>query len=125
MKVSVDTLHRIEKFRSNYETVLITDNMDCFTRFTAPAQKLNSFFDAIVNSFENKKLKEHRDGEIFLQLAKKDNRTIGNCILLDNSKKSCALFSKLGGTSHLVSPETPLDYWLEVLNRQIKKSALG
>jgi len=39
MTISSNTLNRIEKFRKDYTTVLITDNMDCFTRFTVPNNK--------------------------------------------------------------------------------------
>jgi FMN phosphatase YigB (HAD superfamily) len=101
----------------NYQTVLITDNMDCFTRFIVPAQKLEHFFDVIVNSFENKKLKEHNDGEIFMQLIEKQKTKIEDCILIDNSKKICALFTKLGGKACCVTSEFPLDYWLVMLKK--------
>lgn len=115
MAISNDTLNRIEQLRKTYETILITDNMDCFTRFTVPAKKLNSFFDVIVNSFENKKFKKHNDGEVFLQLAHKGNRKIKDCVLIDNSKTTCILFSKLGGKSCFVTSEMPLDCWLKNL----------
>ena len=113
MTISSDTLNRIKKLRKNYETVLITDNMDCFTRFTVPAKKLASFFDSIVNSFENKKLKGYNDGEVFVQLADKTNTKIEDCILIDNSESVCAFFSKLGGKSCFVTSENTLDYWLK------------
>lgn len=122
MTISVDTLNRIEKLRKDYETILITDNMDCFTRFTVPAQKLDSFFDLIVNSFENKKFKEHNEGEIFIQLADNGNVKIEDCILIDNSKTACTLFSKLGGKSSFVTSETPLDYWLEKLENELVRT---
>ena len=60
MTISRDILKRIKKLRRNFETILITDNMDCFTRFTAPAKNLHLFFDRIVNSSENKKFKEYK-----------------------------------------------------------------
>ncbi len=115
MTISRDTLNRIKKLKKFYETILITDNMDCFTRFTVPAQKLDSFFDSIVNSFENKKFKDHNEGEVFIQLADNTNTKIDDCILIDNSKTVCATFSKLGGKSCFVTAETSLDYWLENL----------
>ena len=68
MNISIDVLNRIENLRRNYHTVLIIDNMDCFTRFTVPALKLNSYFDSIVNSFDNKKFKSDDGGNIFLQV---------------------------------------------------------
>lgn len=118
MTISGDILNRIEKFRKDYTTVLITDNMDCFTRFTVPAQKLDSFFDSIVNSFENKKFKEHNDGEVFIQLADRANTKIEDCILIDNSKSACEIFSKLGGKSYFVTSENTLDYYLEKIKNE-------
>ena len=122
MTISSDTLNRIEKLRKYYETVLITDNMDCFTRFTVPAQKLDSFFDSIVNSFENKKFKGHNEGEVFIQLVDKRNTKIEDCILIDNSKSACAVFSKLGGKSCFVTSENTLDYWLEKLENELVRA---
>ena len=119
MTISKDILNRIEKLRKDYKTILITDNMDCFTRFTVPAQKLDSFFDSIVNSFENKKFKGHNEGEVFIQSADKTNTKVENCILIDNSKSACAVFSKLGGKSCFVTSENTLDYWLEKLENEL------
>lgn len=122
MTISSDTLNRIEKLRKDYETILITDNMDCFTRFTVPAQKLDSFFDSIVNSFENKKFKGHNEGEVFIQLTDRTNTKVEDCILIDNSKSACATFSKLGGKSYFVTSENTLDYWLEKLENELVRA---
>jgi FMN phosphatase YigB (HAD superfamily) len=118
MTISIDTLNQIKKFGKKFETILITDNMDCFTRFTVPAKKLNSFFDSIVNSFENKKLKAQNKGEVFIQLSSQRNTKIEDCILIDNSKIVCDLFSKLGGKSYLVTADAPLEFWLKNLEKE-------
>ncbi|MDD2786293.1 MAG: haloacid dehalogenase-like hydrolase [Patescibacteria group bacterium] len=115
MAISRNSLDRIKELRNDHIVILVTDNMDCFTRFTVPAQKLDSFFDYIINSFEVKKFKEYNEGEIFIRLADRAGTKIEDCILIDNSKNLCTLFSKLGGKSHLVTSETPLDYWLDKL----------
>lgn len=122
MSISRDTLNRIENFRKNYATILITDNMDCFTRFTVPAQKLDLFFDLIVNSFENKKFKNHNDGENFSFLANGRGAKIDDCVLIDNSKTACNFFSKLGGKSYFVTPERTLDYWLKNLENELVRT---
>lgn len=121
MTISSNTLNQIKKLRENYAAVLVTDNMDCFTRFTVPAQKLDYFFDSIINSFENKKFKEHNEGEIFIQLAGKANLKVEDCVLIDNSKSACGTFSKLGGKSCFVNSENTLDYWLEKLENELIK----
>lgn len=122
MTISDDVLNRIENLKKNFYTVLITDNMDCFTRFTVPALKLNSFFDSIINSFDNKKFKSDNSGEIFLQIAKERGSKIENCILMDNSKGACATFSKLGGNTRFVTSEQPLAFWLENLENEFVRN---
>lgn len=117
MNVSSDVLGKIKNLSENYHTTLITDNMDCFTRFTVPALELNSYFDSIISSFDSKKLKSDNSGDIFLQVTDEQNSKIENSILMDNSKTACGTFSKLGGTACLVTPEKPLVFWLEDLEK--------
>lgn len=50
MKVAVETLQAIQTLRPKHRVVLLTDNMDCFMRFTVPALDLEKYFDAIVSS---------------------------------------------------------------------------
>ena len=122
MNISSDVLNRIENLKKNFYTILITDNMDCFTRFTVPALKLNSFFDLIINSFDNKKFKNDNDGDIFLQIVKERGSKIEDSILMDNSKGACATFSELGGMTRFVTSDEPLAFWLENLENELVKS---
>lgn len=122
MNISVDILNRIENLKKNFYTILITDNMDCFTRFTVPALKLNSFFDSIINSFDNKKFKSDNNGEIFLQIANERGSKIEDSILMDNSKGACTTFSNLGGTTRFVTSEKPLAFWLENLENELVRT---
>ena len=122
MNISSDVLNRIENLKKNFYTILITDTMDCFTRFTVPALKLNSFFDLIINSFDNKKFKNDNDGDIFLQIVKERGSKIEDSILMDNSKGACATFSELGGMTRFVTSDEPLAFWLENLENELVKS---
>ncbi len=122
MNVSNDVLNRIENLKKDFHTVLITDNMDCFTRFTAPALKLNLYFDSIINSFDNKKFKSDKDGEIFLQTINNLGSKIEDSILMDNSKSACGTFSKLGGIARFVTSEEPLAFWLENLENELVRT---
>lgn len=115
MAVSDDVLNQIKDLRSGFHTILITDNMDCFSRFTVPVLRLDSFFDSIINSSENKIFKKDNDGEIFLQITQEYGSKIESSILLDDSASTCSLFSKIGGGAHLVTPENSLSYWLELV----------
>ena len=122
MNIPVDVLNRIENLRKNYHTILITDNMDCFTRFTVPALKLNSYFDSIINSFDNKKFKSDNDGDIFLQVVNGHGSKIEDSILMDNSKGACNTFSKLGGMTRFVTSEKPLAFWLKTLENEFVRA---
>ena len=122
MNIPVDVLNRIENLRKNYHTILITDNMDCFTRFTVPALKLNSYFDSIINSFDNKKFKSDNNGDIFLQVVNGRGSKIEDSILMDNSKGACNTFSKLGGMTRFVTSEKPLAFWLKTLENEFVRA---
>ena len=115
MHVSPSTLETIGVLRDRFETILITDNMDCFTRFTVPVLKLDFYFDVIVNSFYTKALKKDHEGEFFLRSAQERVVSINECMLIDDSKTTCNLFDTLGGNSCVVTPEYSIEYWLEKL----------
>jgi len=118
MRIDSEALNRIQNLRKYYHAILVTDNMDCFSRFTVPALNLDKYFDSIINSFNIKKRKDDNGGELFMQLANKFNSKIEYCILADDSKKTCGIFSKLGGESCLVRLEKPLSYWLEKIGNE-------
>ncbi len=122
MNIPVDVLNRIKNLKLNYYTVLITDNMDCFTRFTVPAHSLNSYFDLIINSFDNKKFKSDNEGEIFLQVANELGAKIEESVLMDNSKDAYHTFSKLGGITRFVTLKKPLAFWLENLENELART---
>ncbi len=122
MNILPDVLIQIKKQKENFHVILITDNMDCFTRFTVPALKLNSYFDSIINSSDSKRFKDDNKGEIFVQIANRRGSKIEEGILIDNSKSACVIFSKLGGTAHLVTSEKPLLFWLESLENRLTRT---
>src|SRR3989339_486159 len=115
MTVAQEVLYGIEKLKNDFHTVLITDNMDCFTRFTVPALKLNLYFDLIVNSCESKKFKCDNNGEIFVHLLNEYNSKIDRSILIDNSQVVCDIISQRGGNVCLVTIEKPALFWLKKL----------
>ncbi len=115
MAVEPRLLELISKLRTKYTTVLITVNMDSFDRFTAPALKLNQYFDEMVNSYNEKRFKTDDDGAMFTDIAKKFGADIATSILVDDSEKACAVFSQLGGTALRVTKEKPTLQHLEHL----------
>lgn len=113
MRVEQSTLLRIRELRSEYTTILITDNMDCFSRLTVPSLKLDTYFDAIVNSYTEKRSKNDDEGKLFIDTLRKFKASPSESILLDNSKSTCEIFENLGGVALLVTEEQPLSFWLE------------
>jgi beta-phosphoglucomutase-like phosphatase (HAD superfamily) len=99
MSVQPEILGLINQLRSKFHVVLITGNMDCFSRFTVPSLQLDNYFDVIVNSFEEKQLKTDNNGSSFIKHVKGN---IEDAILIEDSEKSCEVFKGLGGKAHRV-----------------------
>jgi len=115
MQVSKELLETLHNLRDRYIVILTTGNMDSFSRFTHPALKLENYFDYVSNSFYEGIHKTDNNGEIFIKYAKQYNVPIKNCFVFDDSKKVCKIFTELGGTACLVTPEQNLIYHLKNL----------
>ena len=115
MFVEKSVLGKIAKLRDRYITVLITDNMDCFDRFTVPALGMDACFDYIVNSYNEKMSKNDNGGKLFLDISARIGGMLPESILIDNSPKTCEIFQKLGGRSFWVTAEKPLSLWLDLI----------
>ena len=116
MRVSRTTLKRISSLRDTYTCILITGNMDSFTRFTVPTLKLDDYFDYINNSYFVGKHKGDNGGAQFIEYANALNVPIESCVLIDDSVKNCDLFEKLGGTAYHISPGHDVDAYLAELS---------
>lgn len=99
MSVQSEILNQINQLRNKFHVVLITGNMDCFSRFTVPSLQLDSYFDVIVNSFDEKQLKTDDAGFSFMKHVKGN---IQEAILIEDSEKSCEIFKGLGGNAYRV-----------------------
>lgn len=115
MVIDQDILTKINNLRNRYTVILITDNMDCFERFTVPALKLRDFFDHVVSSYTEKASKGDDQGELFQKIAEGLGSNMASSILIDNSEKFCNLFEKRGGRSLFVTRDQSLGYWLDNL----------
>lgn len=93
---------KIEQIRTRSYVVLVTGNMDCFTRFTVPALGLENVFDKIINSSDLGYLKTEMGGETFLACSRAFNIPINKTFLIDDSVKTCEFFNSLGGQSYPV-----------------------
>lgn len=98
MHIDPETVSLIEKLKDKYNVVLVTGNMDCFSRFTVPALGLNKIFNHIINSADVGYLKTDYDGKTFTDCFKQYNISdVSKSYLLDDSEKTCVLFNKIGG----------------------------
>lgn len=113
MNVDLNILKQINQLREYFIVILLTDNMDSFTKFTQPALKLDNYFDLICNSFEQGMRKIDRNGELFLKYVHAYQAPIHDCVLIDDSKNVHDIFATLGGTGYLVTPEHNISYWIQ------------
>lgn len=103
MYVNPEILQAVSNCNKNNNTILITDNMDCFNRFTKPQLHLEKYFSYIFNSSDFGILKDDALAKgLFKKIIDMYDFDIEKSVLLDNSDKNCKIFSKLGGTSFLV-----------------------
>jgi len=110
MHVSPASLKKITQLRKHFKTILLTDNMDCFERFTIPAISLDRAFDQIIDSSKTGRFKKEA---IPLLLA--DPATAKDSFLIDDSRATCDLFEKHGGKAFLATAHESLEYHLDEL----------
>lgn len=115
MRVAPELLVQIGALRERYTTILITDNMDNFTRFTAPTLQPERYFDVVSNSYHLGKLKGDDGGSLFTQYCIQHEADITESVLLDDSSENCDVFTLLGGTAYRVTPEHPAEEYLAQL----------
>lgn len=115
MHVSNEVLEKLDSLRSVYTVILVTSNMDSFSRFTEPATGLKRYFDHISNSFDEGILKTDNNGELYLRLVDKYQASIEDSVVFDDSKNVQKIFTGLGGTAYLVTKEQDLAFHLENL----------
>jgi FMN phosphatase YigB (HAD superfamily) len=116
MKVSQESLNAIKNLRDKYITILVTVNMDSFSRFTVPALQLNDYFDAISNSYDERLFKSDNDGEVFRKYIHAYQAPVASSVLIDDSPSACATFSSLGGISRQVIGDSNLAYHLNQIS---------
>lgn len=116
MKVSQESLNAIKSLRDVYTTILITVNMDSFSRFTVPSLQLNDYFDVISNSYNEGLFKSDNDGEVFRKYIHTYQAPVASSILIDDSPSACATFLSLGGISRQVTGDNDLAYHLKQIS---------
>ncbi|MDP3989022.1 MAG: hypothetical protein Q8P93_02200 [bacterium] len=119
MSVSQSILQKILDLRKGFYIILMTGNMDCFDRFTVPTLRLDNYFDSISNSYNEGKLKDDNNGELFVEYAKRHNADLRDAIVIDDSPRVCSTFINLGGKAFQVTPDKGAEYYLAELIDQI------
>ncbi len=99
--VSDQALPLVKSIRSKgVRVVIATDNMDCFSRWTVPALKLEDEFDAILDSFRLKALKDAigADGEslFFGRYLASSGISPQQAVLVDDSETSRSTARAIG-----------------------------
>lgn len=117
MRVDPQHLLKIRNLRSRFAAVLLTDNMDCFSRFTVPALNLDQSFDAILNSADHGQMKRDANGALFAKTAQTYGNIMSDVWLVDNSKQACDHLAALGGNACFVDTDHPVEFWLGHLAR--------
>lgn len=102
MQVAPELLNIIDSFRDRYTVILITGNMDSFTRFTVPSLDLEKYFDVISNSYYEGQHKTDDNGALFVKYTTQFAVDIADCLLFDDSDKVLDIFSLLGGDARKV-----------------------
>lgn len=115
MKVPVTVLETIKTLSDRYTTILVTGNMDSFSRFTVPELSLEDYFDEISNSFYERIHKTDNNGEIFKKFTNKYEVEFNECVLLDDSDRVCQIFAELGGEPMQVTTDDSVENHLETL----------
>lgn len=103
MRLSPELRDLIGRARKQNYVVLVTDNMDCFTRFTVHASELEKYFDHLINSADVGRLKLHELGLTFRMMCDQLRIPISHSFLIDDSEKTCNLFHELGGKAYRTS----------------------
>ena len=88
MEIDKEAVSLIKRLREKYLVILVTGNMDCFTRFTVPALRLEEVFDSIVNSADIGYLKTDYNGKIFIDLLQQFNAFCKNTRRIAHRQKN-------------------------------------
>ena len=104
-------------------TIIATDNMDSFTRWTVPAMGLDTMFDGVLNSYDLKALKEDTENGrlLFFHNFLTDNDIDPqDTVIFDDSDHKLVVLSKGGMRCIKVEPHTGIVTQLKKLIEDLK-----
>lgn len=98
-KIHPSAIETIKELRNTHHIFIVTDNMDCFSRFTVPALEMATWTDGIANSSDIKRFKNDLNGQTFRDLADSLDIPMTDTICIDDNLSTCDLIRSLGGTA--------------------------
>jgi len=105
--------------RRGVRVIVATDNMDAFTRFTAPAMGLSTMFDDVLNSSDLRALKDDFDAGgknlFFHDYLLVNGLSADRCVLIDDSTDTRETAARIGMRYLWVTAENGLLYHLRAL----------
>ena len=105
--ISKPIITALQELKSQFVIVLASGNTDALERFIIPEQEeLFRVFDAIDNSFHLHCMKYENGGQYFMNRAATERIPIQKSLLLEDSKKTCAVFQAIGGKAFCVNTES-------------------
>lgn len=90
--------------------VIMSDNMDVFTRYVVPNLGLDQFFDAIFSSSDLQKMKSHNDWELPKAIAKKYDCDYADVLVIDDWEELITSLSPMGFCTFLYTEERHSDF---------------
>ena len=119
MEVDARALELLGRLREQgTKTVIATDNMDTFTRWTVPALGLTDYCDEVLNSHSLRALKKDKRANgtsaFFADYFKRTNNNPARTLLIDDSPRN-AVVEDFGMRFSRVSPDAPVASILETL----------
>ncbi len=110
--LSENILNLLKKLKKHYYIVLVTDNMDCFSRYTLKYNReYFKIFDWIFNSSEHWFFKN----DIYNHYLNKYNSQINLSYLIDDSIRNCESFKKIWWNTLNLKWEDDVVKWLKKL----------
>lgn len=100
MRVNVQCAALLKRLRAHYHAVLVTDSMDCFTRFTVEAAGLTELFDEIVNSADVGRAICDDNLQLLRDLAAKRGLQLSDCVLIDYPLLNYGAFEDAEGIAY-------------------------
>jgi FMN phosphatase YigB (HAD superfamily) len=79
------------------DVVLVSDNMDCFARWTVPTLKPLGIFKELVISSDVGLLKNDDGGRVFLDICSRYGAKPHDVVFIDDSASTRQTFERLGG----------------------------